>query len=466
MKKFFKEHDLLKASGLFILLAVLLTWVIPYGYYQEGGMVKDEINRVGLTNFMQQDILGFSYFPMLVSFLLILGGFYELISRTAGYQSMVDKICKKIKGHETVFVLVISFIFALMASTMNEYFPILIFVPFVITILNRLKIDKLPAFTATFGGILVGIMGATTSSKTVGYINNVFQTDIGTHIAAKIALFVCSFALLAFLTVRQMKEDKKDKKFTAYDKFDIEKVKSPKKKATVWPYIVGLILIFVSTVLAYLPWSTFEITLFDDITKSVNEFTIFGSPVLNYIFGDFTAFGKWDIFTIQYVMLTVVILIKLFGRVTFDEIIESFATGFKKIGPSIITLLFVYTTLVFAATYPVVPVIVDWICNITKGFSSILSFIAVFITSIFGVEMQYIMSLSGTYFAGEAAKHVKELAIIFQSAFGLACFFVPTSAILMLGLSFLEIPYGKYFRFIWKLLAAMLVIAILIIIII
>ena len=466
MKKFFKEHDLLKASGLFILLAVLLTWIIPYGYYQEGGMVKDEINRVGLTNFFQQDILGFSYFPMLVSFLLILGGFYELLSRTAGYQTLVDRISKKLKGHEVLFVLGTSLIFALMASTMNEYFPILLFVPFVITILNRLKVSKLPAFTATFGGILVGIIGATTSAKTVGYINNVFQTEIGTHIVAKIVLFICAYVLLAFLTVRQIDSDKKDKKFTAYDKFDIEKVKLPKKKATVWPYIIGLILIFVSTVLAYLPWSTFEITLFDDITKSVNEFTIFGSPIISYFFGEFTAFGSWDIFTIQFVMLTVVLLIKLFGRVSFDEVIESFATGFKKVGPAVITLLFVYTTLVFAATYPVVPVIVDWICNLAKGFNSILSYIAIFITSIFGVEMQYIMSLSGTYFAGEASKHVKELAIIFQSAFGLACFFVPTSAILMLGLSFLEIPYGKYFKFIWKLLVAMLVISCLIIIII
>ena len=230
MKKFFKEHDLLKVSGLFILLTVLLTWVIPYGYYQEGGMVNEEINRFGLTNFLQQDILSFSYFPMLVSFLLILGGFYEVLSRTAGYQAMIDKISKKVKGHEIIFVLGTSLIFALMASTMNEYFPILLFVPLVITILNRLKIDKLPAFTATFGGILVGIIGATTSAKTVSYINNVFTTDkmgmFGYYTVAKIALFICAYVLLSFLTVQQIKSDRKNKKFTAYDKFDIEKVKS------------------------------------------------------------------------------------------------------------------------------------------------------------------------------------------------------------------------------------------------
>lgn len=471
MKKFFKEHDLLKASGLFVLLAILLTWIIPSGFYQEGGMVTKEINRVGLTAFFQHDVLIFAYIPMLVSFLLILGGFYEILSRTAGYQSMVDKITKKVKGHEVVFVLGIMLIFAIMSSTLSEFIPILIFVPLVITILNRLKIDKLPAFAATFGGILVGTIGGTISTRTVGLINSVFNTEqgaptFGPYIAVKLVLFICAFLLLSFLTVKQIRDDKKNKKFTAYDKFDIEKVKSPKKKAVTWTYIVGLVLILVTTILAYLPWSSFKITLFDDITKAVNEFTIFGSPVISYIFGEFTSFGNWNLFDIQYVMLAAILLIKIFGRVSFDEIIDSFAIGFKKIGPVVITLLFVYATLIFTYKYPVLPVIVDWINNLSKGFSSVLAFIAMFVASTFCIEMQYISELFGQYYIGEAAKHVKELSIVFQSAFGLASFCVPTSAALMIGLSFLEIPYGKYLKFIWKLLAAMLIICILILIII
>ena len=85
-------------------------------------------------------------------------------------------------------------------------------------------------------------------------------------------------------------------------------------------------IILVTTILAYLPWSSFKITLFDDITKAVNEFTIFGSPVISYVFGEFTPFGNWNLFNIQYVMLAAILLIKIFGRVSFDEIITDIET--------------------------------------------------------------------------------------------------------------------------------------------
>ena len=165
-------------------------------------------------------------------------------------------------------------------------------------------------------------------------------------------------------------------------------------------------------------------------------------------------------------MLSAILLIKIFGRVSFDELVESFGNGFKKIAPIVVVFLFVYATLVFTAQFPVIPVVIDKIASITKGFSSFFAFICAFITSIFGVEMQYVMSLSGTYFAAEATKHTKELAVIFQSAYGFAMFFMPTSAALMMGLSYLEIPYKEYLKFIWKfLIALLLVIAIIIIII-
>lgn len=464
MKKVFEKHDLLKFAGIFILLAIVLTWIVPSGYYQEGGMVKDEINRVGLTNIMQQGLVSFTFFASNVTFLLCLGAFYGVLHKTAGYQKLVDSLSKKVKGHEKVFVVISMLIFGILSSIMNEYFPLLLFVPFTVAIFNRVKIPKITTFSATFGGILIGILGNTLSSKLVGILNSVFSAKLSTFIAAKIVLFICALILLAYFALNAMKN--KDKKAASYDKFDIENVKSPKKNATMWPYVVGFILIFITTVLAYIPWSSFEITLFDDITKWVNELSLFGSPIISYIFGEFVAFGNWDLFTIQYVMLTVILLVLIFTRFTFDEILDSIGEGIKKMAPVAVVFLFVYATLVFAAQYPVIPVVIDKLANITKGFNSFIAFICAFITSIFGVEMQYVASLSGTYFAAEASKHTKELALIFQSAFGFAAFFMPTSAALMLGLSYLDIPYKSYLKFIWKFLVAMLIIIGIIIVII
>jgi uncharacterized ion transporter superfamily protein YfcC len=262
-----------------------------------------------------------------------------------------------------------------------------------------------------------------------------------------------------------MKKTLKDKKFVEYDKFEIETVKSNKANPKKWPYIVGLVLLVLTTILAYLPWSTWEVTLFDDITTWVNELSLFGAPVIQYVFSEFTAFGSWDIFTLQFVMLFAILLIHWFGRVSWDEVFESFGEGFKKMGYVVVVLLLVYVVLEFAVMYPVIPTIVNWILNLSSKFNAILGFIAAFVTSIFGVEMQYVMSLAGSYCASAYADYTNIFAIIFQTAFGLVSFFAPSSAILMMGLAYLDVPYKDWMKYIWKFLVAMLIVIIIIIVI-
>ena len=76
------------------------------------------------------------------------------------------------------------------------------------------------------------------------------------------------------------------------------------------------------------------------------------------------------------------------------------------------------------------------------------------------------MSLSGTYYAAMFAGSTKVLAIIYQAMFGLVSFFAPSSAILMIGLSYLGIPYKDWMKYIWKFLVAMLLVIIIVLIIV
>ena len=457
MKKFFEKYDLIKISGILVLISVLLTWVIPYGYFSGSDMVIEDITRVGLADFMQYGLLGMYYFTVLVTFLFVLGGFYQVLSKTAGYQKLIKGICEKLKGREIPFVLAISFVLAAICSVANEYFPILVLIPFIITILHRLKVDKISAFSATFGALLVGTIGSTFSTKVVGFINDTLGSTVDTYLLVKILIFLFAYVALNIFTCARISKSKKDKKFEEYDKFEVDNVKSTKKNAVIWPYIVCAILIFVTIVLAYFPWSTWEVTAFEDATNWVNELSLFGVPIISYVFSNFVSFGTWDIFTIQFVMLFATLLIHWFGKVSLDEVFESYGVGFKKMAPVVIVLLFVYMILEFAVMFPVVPVIVDWIASLADGFNAFLAFIAALITSLFGVEMQYVMSLAGTYYAATFAENTNVIAIIFQTAFGLISFIAPSSAILMMGLSYMNISYKEWFKYIWKFLLIMLV---------
>ena len=115
--------------------------------------------------------------------------------------------------------------------------------------------------------------------------------------------------------------------------------------------------------------------------------------------------------------------------------------------------------------YPILPVVVDWISNLADGFNVFLATIGSFITSLFGVEMQYVMSLTGSYYAASYSANTEILAIISQASFGFVSFFVPSSAILMMGLAYLDLPYKDWLKYIWKFLVAMLIVIAVIIVI-
>ncbi len=471
MKKFFEKYDLLKVAGILVLLTVALTWVLPRGSFSGATFTAGEITRVGLQNFLTWIVQALPNFAYLVSFLLILGGFYQVLSKRAGYQKLVKTISEKLKGREIPVVLFVALIFACLSSLSNDYFPLMIFIPFVVTILSGMKVDKITSFVATFGGILVGTIGSTYGSKVAGMLTSVFTVEAVDILTTQTILFVAAFVLLSVFTILRLvkakKNEKKDK-FVEYDKFAVVAAKESKdaKKTRMWPYIVMMALLFVVTVLAYLPWETWEITAFTDATKWVNEWSIAGQPILSYIFGAFTAFGEWDIYTIQIVLLFATLLIHWFGKMSFDELCENYGEGFKKLGYTSIVALLVYLVVVFSVMFPVLPTVVDWLEGFADGFNAFLVSVGAFVTSIFSGEMYYAMSLVGGYYAAAYAEFLPELSIIFQALFGLVSFFVPSSVVLMLGLSYLDIPYKDWLKFIWKFLLAMLVIIIIIIVVI
>ena len=58
MKKFFEKHDLVKIALCMIIFTLLLTWIIPQGYFNAGELTKGEITRIGLFDFVTYGLLG------------------------------------------------------------------------------------------------------------------------------------------------------------------------------------------------------------------------------------------------------------------------------------------------------------------------------------------------------------------------------------------------------------------------
>ena len=73
-------------------------------------------------------------------------------------------------------------------------------------------------------------------------------------------------------------------------------------------------------------------------------------------------------------------------------------------------------------------------------------FVSGLYTNLFTVDFQYTVTMVGSVFA--QFKDANVAALILQATNGIIKFFAPTSAILMVGLSMLDIKYKDYFKYI------------------
>ena len=135
-----KSSDLFKWVGIFIFVAFALTWVLPYGQFQGATFYEVGMNRLGLADI--PTILYYSIYFCLttVIYLLVLGGFYGVLSKTSGYSALVNKLGKAIKGKEVLTTILMIIILVCLTSILRTQLILLIFVPFLVSIL--LNADK------------------------------------------------------------------------------------------------------------------------------------------------------------------------------------------------------------------------------------------------------------------------------------------------------------------------------------
>ena len=475
MKEMLKKHDLFKIVAIVILFVALLTWIIPVSQYTGTEMYIGEISRLGIVDLFGSGLYSLSTILYQVSFLIVLGGFYGVLSQLNAYKNLVTKIVNKLKGKEIAFILITSFVYAGLASITSEIYNLLLFVPFIITIILNLKLDKFNAISTTFGSILIGRLGATYSPYAYNYINSYFTMEFNTEIITKVAIFVLTFILFNFFNFLHAKSILKSKSKENYeidDKFGFiveeKKSKSTKteKKANgskAWPLMIIFLFIAALQILGFVAWNTsFKIEVFDNFHTWLTGIQIGGYNIFSYLMGSenigiVKAFGSWDLFNLEVILILATLIIALAYKIGFDKLIEDFISGIKKISRLILLLVMIYAVFIIVVWNPIVPTIVDWIVGLTSNFNIYLASLATFIASIFNVDMDYTAYTLGSYFVSLAGDYSSLSAIIMNSMHGLAGFIAPTSGILMLGLAYLNIPYKDWMKYIWRFLLGLTV---------
>lgn len=461
-----EEHRTFKCLLVFIGTTFLLTWLLPYGFYENSEFYLYEMKRVGIVD------LGFAAYHSInfimdkIVFLLAVAGFYGVLSKTSGYQKLVEKLAGSLKKHPAIAAVIFSVIIYVLTSLLTQTFIIIVFIPFIFSILIKMNLDKLTAFAITFGSALVAILGCTYGTDSlITFSKYITANDLTVGLTYRYIIAAVSLVLYNFFIVMRVrkitKETKKNTKNSVVED-DPFKVEGTKEKASMLPVIIILAILAIILILGYIDWkANFGIEIFNTFHTWLTGLAINDDfNIISYIIGsEADAFGAFRfVFTVGFLIVAVSGLVAYLYKMKFNEYIDAFYNGMKKMFKPILFLFAVYFIFGISYVSPIAPTIANWFANLVEGFNPFIASIVAFVTSIFQIDFGYIAYTIGGLITSTYAANIDIAYTVFTSIYGLVQIFLPTSALLVVGLALTKVDYKDWLKYIWMFVVGLLVI--------
>lgn len=243
---------------------------------------------------------------------------------------------------------------------------------------------------------------------------------------------------------------------------------------------VLLILFTLFFIGSIIPWESLfpKLTIFTDFNAWLNdvkigEYKIFGNIIGNPVVADaatgassgiINVFGSWTMTDSAILLFILSGVIGLSSNISFDEFIATTTDGIKKVLPVAVTAMLISIVLVISITSGINVTITNWILSLTKDFNIATSSLAAMIGSVITGDFYYFVSSIGSVFMANITNvnYYGIIGLIMGSLFNLMMIIAPTSVGLIIGLYYLNIPYNKWIKYIWKAFLTLLVLVIII----
>lgn len=463
-----KKNGLLKILVVILLVISLMTWFIPAGYYQ-GSYVDNGFIRLGFFDIWQYVVLPFfqSVFIEVLIFILAVGAFYGVLVKTGAYRKVTEKIAKVFKKKGLLALSLIAFVFAALSSFGGYGLLMFVFIPAIISIVLLMGYDKITAFLVTFGAMLIGILGSTYGYNSIGGTITTLDTTFNSNILFKVVLFVLGGGLFFFTLYQHTKKlnetNAKSKKVSKENEVvtDVYLGEEVNNKAKSWPIYTIFGILFVLIILACTKWNdVFGIELFKNMHAAITSFDIGGYKIFSYLLGGSAyALGEWSYFQIAIMLILASLIIGSIYKSTAGETIKNMISGLGKIFKEALLVVFTYSILILVVNSGVFTTLMSYVLEGTEKFNIGITSLIMLFGSALHVELPYLANFAMPYLAGMYTTEigVALMNVMSQSLYGVVMFVAPTSLFLILGLTYLEIPYKKWLKFSWKLVVELLI---------
>lgn len=520
------KRNLLKAIGISFLIFVVLSWIIPVGTYSDGELTTNGIDAVGLFDLVGVPVSTILTFALYIVVFAVIGGLYGVMEKTGALTAWTDKITKKFEGKEKRFVIFTIIFFVILSSVTGLVLPLFVLVPLFGAVILALNYDKITALASTVGALLVGSIASTYGFNVTGYTKNILSLDMSNEIWAKVILLVLLTAILIFFvlkfskrstavkavakaeTKKEVKEAKKETKTEAKKEVkaetkkaakgttkkaatkktttktkkasskkntaslavakDVKKVTAKKTVSTIPLIVIFVLMLIVSLVGMYNWYYSFDIEFFNDIHTAIMEVKIGDFAIFEHLLSGSNALGYWGNAEFVFMMIVAAAIIAWIYKLKLGEFVESFIAGVKKMLPTAIyaALASVILTILYQASYSGTGTLVDTIYAQTFGlsddFNVIITGVASLIGSFFYNDLYYLLAGLTPYVMNFDADALSIVGLLIQSVAGVGMIIFPTSVILIAGLSYFDVKWTHWFKYIWKFALAVFLIILLI----
>ena len=449
-----KEGKLIYGIAICFLAYVVLSWIFPTAAMSSGTVVDGARVPVGLGGLLYYPALTLGTFIQFGLIVLAIGGLYGVMKKSKSYSKLVEYVENKFTNKKKGLLITITIVMAVLSSLTGCPYVLLVLAPFLIDVVVVLGYSKVTALLTSVGAILIGQVGSTFGYTVAGAASTTLGLDIYSGLLPRIILLALVVFIYTLFVLSSANKKAKD------ETIFYEKETSKDKKVRALPLVVVLVSLVVISLVGMFTWkSVLGVTFFDDIATKIT-----GEDLLNKILGLSAFLGSWDSYELIAVITLSAFVLGWLYNLKLNETLEAFVSGAKKfLKPAFyVTIANVVFTLMLVNQNSNVLV---WMLGKINGtnFNIVSVLCSNLLGSLFYNVFPYffynVATILATFYG---SNYYNILAFVAQGIYGVVMMIIPTSILLVAGLSMTNVSYKEWVKNIWKFLLEILLLVVLV----
>lgn len=466
-----KNNTMLSAFSIILILIFalgVLSYILPIAQFNGDTIINGSgVVRAKISDILMAPILGFENAIDVCIFVIILGGFLAIVTKTGALETGIKVLVQKLKGRETILIPILMFIFSLGGTTYGMLEETVGFYALLAATMVAARMDTLVGAAVVLFGAGSGVLGSTINPFAVGAAVSALPAGIevnqGIIIGLGVLLWLTTLGISIFFVMRYAKKVQKDKGSTflslqeqkAMEETYGEEKEQTKAKLTSKQKLTLIIfaLTFLVMIIGFIPWGEFGITIFDKFTGWLT-----GTPL-----------GGWYFYEAALWFLIISIIIALINGYKEHEFVETFVNGTKDMMSVVLVIAIARGASVLMQTTHLDNYIIYNTSEALKNMPAVIfgpaNYILHIILSVLVPSSSGLATLS-TPIIGPLASNlgysVEATIMTLVAANGLVNLITPTCGAIMGGLALAKVEYGTWFKWAIKVVTTIAIVNILI----